>query len=182
MSGETTVYKLSTFIKRHSVKSTFFRPRFTLFPYDPDRLVSPSEGMEFPHTRLEDIVFELVPIGSLPLKSVFPHGLEMRGHDKENKRKAIREALDSNGFDKHTIVVGSAFTGNGYCQGSFDYDGGFSGYGSCECFVISRKDLIKIVGGIGKLELLLAEMPSMPDVNERALQQNYLASKGWPAS
>ncbi|KAJ3219064.1 hypothetical protein HK099_004831 [Clydaea vesicula] len=176
VSGEATAYKLTTFIKQPSIRSTIFKPKFTLVPYNADQMVSPATG--------EDIVFELVPIGQIPLKAVFPHGLELRGEtkdskDKERRKRIISETFVSNGFDKHTVIVGSSYIGNGYNPGSFDYDGGNGNSGTCECLVISEIELRTIVGNDAKLESILIDLPCMPDVNEKEIQQSYLSSRGW---
>jgi hypothetical protein len=176
MSGDSTAYKLSTFIKRPSSKSTFFKPRFTLVPYNQELIVSPAPDITLKHEVYEDIVHELVTIGSVPISGVFPTGLAPRG---PTRRKLIIDSLNSNTPDKHTVIVGSAYTSSGYSQGSFDYDGGANAGGSCETFIISRKEMIKLVGGVEKVADVLGELPGMPDVDERQLQQTYLASKGW---
>lgn len=104
MSGDTTAYKLSTFIKRPSPKATFFKPRFTLVPYNAEQIVSPGDSeLQLKRETYEDIVHELVCIGSIPKRAVFPHGLGARG-TTDRKRQSIREALDSNGHDKHTGI------------------------------------------------------------------------------
>jgi hypothetical protein len=107
---------------------------------------------------------------------VFPTGLAPRG---PSRRKAIYESLISTLPDKHTIIVGSAYTSSGYSQGSFDYDGGSNAGGSCETFIITRKEILELIGGADAVADVLVELPGMPDVDERQLQQTYLASKGW---
>jgi hypothetical protein len=178
MSGDTTAYRLCTFIKRPSSKSTFFKPRFTLVPYNAETITSPTEGVPLKHEVYEDVVHELVTIGSVPTSGVFPFGLAPRG---SSRRDTIHTALTSTTTtpDKHTVIVGCAYTSTGYAQGSFDYDGGANAGGSCETFMITRREMIEIVGGVDVLVDALTELPGMPDVDERQLQQTYLASKGW---
>ena len=179
MTGDATAYRLTAFIKIPSSKSSFFKPRYTLIPYNSDKMISPTEETVFVKTVNQDIVFELVPVGLVPATLLFPHLLEARGHDKELRKNAILDVLNGEtSVDKHTVIVGSSFTGVGLSPGSFNFDGG-NGSGVVECLVIQAEKMISLCGGTEKLSAMLVDLAHLPLLNEKEAMSSFLSSKGW---
>lgn len=180
MMGEATAYQLNAFIKTPSARGTFFKPKYTLVPFSMDKLTLPEQVEGVQVGFRQEIVHELVPIGQIPQRGVFPYVFIM-DYDEDKRKQDIQRAMVSNDVNSHTVLVGTGRAESGSTPGSWDYDGAGVNMttSGCECFVISRQELIALVGDTEKLRAILNEQKTMTPVVDRAVQQGFLSSRGW---